>query len=115
MRGLPVVACAMATRIHHKRKAIARQRADWRLDRVISAARKRVERRARLAARPKTGIYARTMLPSPTYDHCFRLVYRDGDCFCEFKRDGSVSHIIADYFEPVPAPHLDPILSQAAE
>lgn len=59
---------------------------------------------ARFAARPKTGIHARTMLPSPTYDHCFQLEWWDGACHCTFKRDGSVSRIVADYFEPVPAP-----------
>lgn len=59
---------------------------------------------ARMAARPKTGIYARTMLPSPTYDHCFTLETINGACCCVFKRDGSVTRIIADYFEEVPAP-----------
>ena len=54
--------------------------------------------------RPKTGIYARTMLPSPTYDHCFTLETINGDTCCVFKRDGSVARIIANYFEAVPAP-----------
>lgn len=58
----------------------------------------------RQAARPKTGIYARTHLPSPTYDHCFTLEYRDGKCYCRYVRNGVVTRIIADYFEEVPAP-----------
>jgi len=54
--------------------------------------------------RPTTGIYARTLLPSPTYDHCFELERRGDQFFCRFKRDGSVDRIIADYWEEVPPP-----------
>lgn len=54
--------------------------------------------------RMRTGIRARTMLPSPTYDHCFTLETINGKLCCVFKRDGSVQRIIADYFEEVPPP-----------
>lgn len=62
----------------------------------------------------KTGIYARTLLPSPTYDHCFTLEFINGTWCCVFKRDGSVTRIIADYFEEVPIP-IDEVWAGAGE
>lgn len=54
----------------------------------------------------KTGIRARTLLPSPTYDSAFELYYEDGRCYVRFKRDGSVGRIIMDWWEEVPAPEV---------
>jgi len=61
----------------------------------------------RMAQRPKTGIYARTCLPSPSYDHCFELEAEDGKCYCRFKRDGTVTRVLMDYFEEVPPPDYE--------
>lgn len=58
----------------------------------------------RMEPRLKRGIYARTMLPCPTYDSCFEVVEREGRHYCQFKRDGSVGRAIADYVEEVPGP-----------
>ena len=50
---------------------------------------------------PLGGIYARTLLPSPTYDHMFRLTRGpQGECRCRFKI-GCGNH---DWWEDVPAP-----------
>lgn len=51
--------------------------------------------------RPRTGIYARQHLPSPTYDHLFRLTRGPrGECRCRFKI-GCGEH---DWWEDVTPP-----------